>query len=80
VGRSVTRFMMGRVVPGMTWFFTRSREAKVLMDFYWDTVEFSARPETILETMAEVGFEEIRHNVVSPVCEYIGRKPYAKPA
>lgn len=77
VGRHVTRFMMGRFVPGLTWLFTGSKEAKLLMDFYWDTVEQSARPETILQTMEEVGFEEIRHNVVSPVCEYIGRKPYA---
>jgi demethylmenaquinone methyltransferase/2-methoxy-6-polyprenyl-1,4-benzoquinol methylase len=75
IGRRLTRFMMGRVVPGMTWLFTRSREAKLLMDFYWDTVEQSVRPETILQTMAEVGFEEVRHRVVSPVCEYIGRKP-----
>ncbi len=77
LGRRVTRFMMGRFVPNMTWLFTRSREAKVLMDFYWDTVEYSVRPETILATMEEVGFVEIRHHVVSPVCQYIGRKPNA---
>ena len=75
VGRQLTRFMMGRLVPGMTWLFTGSREAKLLMDFYWDTVEQSVRPQTILDIMAEAGFEEIRHHVVSPVCEFIGRKP-----
>ena len=74
-GRRFTRLMMGRVVPGMTWVFTGSRDAKLLMDFYWDTVEQSVRPETILQTMEDVGFQEIRHNVVSPVCEYIGRRP-----
>jgi demethylmenaquinone methyltransferase/2-methoxy-6-polyprenyl-1,4-benzoquinol methylase len=76
-GRRATRFLMGTLVPGMTWLATRSREAKLLMDFYWDTVEQSVRPETILATMAEVGFERIQHNVVSPVCEYIGKKPRA---
>jgi demethylmenaquinone methyltransferase/2-methoxy-6-polyprenyl-1,4-benzoquinol methylase len=74
IGRSVNRFMMGRVVPGMTLLFTRSRDAKLLMDFYWDTVEQSVPPDRILQAMTDVGFEGLQHRVVSPVCEYIGKK------
>ncbi|MCZ6464264.1 MAG: class I SAM-dependent methyltransferase [Proteobacteria bacterium] len=78
-GRSLNRFMMGKVIPGMTLLFTRSRDAKLLMDFYWDTVEQSVPPEQILQTLTDVGFEKLQHRVVSPVCEYIAKRP-ANPA
>lgn len=77
IGRRVTRFMMFRMVPAMTLLATGSREAKEFMEFYWDTVEESATPRQILDVIAEVGFERIQHNVLSPICEYIGRKPAA---
>jgi|SRR5690606_33365765 len=75
IGRRATRLLMGRLVPAMTRLVTGSHEAKVLMDFYWETVEQSARPETIQRTMREVGFTALEHRVVSPVCEYVARKP-----
>ena len=75
LGRRLTRLMMYRMVPAMTLVATRSREAKEFMEFYWDTVEESATPQQILEVIEDVGFERIQHNVFSPICEYIGRKP-----
>jgi len=77
LGHRLTRFMWARVIPGMTLLFTRSRDAKVLMDYYWDTVEQCVPPATIVETLREVGFEEPRFEVVVPgaFCEYTGRKP-----
>ena len=75
IPRKLTRFMMYRMVPGMTFLATRSHEAKEFMEFYWDTVEESATPQEILEVIESVGFERIDHNVLSPICEYIGRKP-----
>ncbi len=75
LGRSVTRFMMYRMVPAMTLVATRSREAKEFMEFYWDTVEESATPKQILDVIAQAGFERIQHNVLSPICEYIAHKP-----
>jgi len=75
VGRRLTHFMMFRMVPGMTLLATGDREAKEFMEFYWDTVEQSATPQQILEVIREVGFEDVQHNVFSPICEYIGHKP-----
>lgn len=75
VGNWITRFMMARLVPGMTLLTTRSREAKELMDFYWDTVEQSVRPEKILQTLEDVGFDRANLRVVSPICEYTAIKP-----
>jgi demethylmenaquinone methyltransferase / 2-methoxy-6-polyprenyl-1,4-benzoquinol methylase len=76
-GRRLTHFMMYRMVPALTLVATRSRKAKEFMEFYWDTVEQSATPEQILEVIGEVGFERVQHNVLSPICEYIGHKPDA---
>ena len=75
IGRRLMRFMMFRMVPAMTLFATGSHEAKEFMEFYWDTVEGSATPRLILDVITEIGFERIQHNVLSPICEYIGHKP-----
>jgi demethylmenaquinone methyltransferase/2-methoxy-6-polyprenyl-1,4-benzoquinol methylase len=77
LGHRLTRFVWARVIPGMTLAFTGSRDAKVLMDYYWDTVEQCVPPATILETLAEAGFEGPRFRVVVPgaFCEYTARKP-----
>jgi demethylmenaquinone methyltransferase/2-methoxy-6-polyprenyl-1,4-benzoquinol methylase len=77
LGSRLTRFMWARVIPGMTLMFTRSRDAKLLMDYYWDTVEQCVAPDKILLTMREVGFEQPRYKVVVPgaFCEYTGKKP-----
>lgn len=76
LGRRITRFVWGRAVPGMTLFFTRDRDAKLLMDFYWDTVEQCVPPETIVAAMREAGFEEARSRLILPggFCEYYARK------
>jgi demethylmenaquinone methyltransferase/2-methoxy-6-polyprenyl-1,4-benzoquinol methylase len=76
VGLALTRFAWAKVIPGLTLLFTRSRDAKLLMDYYWDTVEKSAPPETIVEALRKVGFEQVRYQVVVPgaFCEYGGKK------
>ena len=75
IGMALTRFMWAKVVPGMTYAFTGNRDAKVLMDYYWDTVEFSAPKDTILDTMRRVGFENPTYRMAHPVCAYVGKKP-----
>jgi len=77
MGRRLTRLFMFRMVPAMTLLATGSHEAKEFMEFYWDTVEESATPRQILDVIADVGFERIEHRVLSPICEYIGRRPAA---
>jgi demethylmenaquinone methyltransferase/2-methoxy-6-polyprenyl-1,4-benzoquinol methylase len=76
VGQSLTRFAWARAVPALTRLFTRDREAQLLMDFYWDTVEQCVPPETILAAMGIAGFEETSFRVVVPgaFCEYHGRR------
>ncbi|HJO22594.1 MAG: class I SAM-dependent methyltransferase [Myxococcota bacterium] len=75
-GHRLTRFVWARVIPGMTLVSTGSREAKLLMDYYWDTVEQSVQPDTIVDTLSAVGFQRPRFKVVVPgaFCEYTGTK------
>jgi len=77
VGHAITKFVWAKVIPGLTLLTTGSRDAKLLMDFYWDTVEKCVPPETIVQTMREVGFEPARYKVVVPgaFVEYIATKP-----
>jgi hypothetical protein len=46
------------------------------MDYYWDTVEQSVQPDTIVDTLSAVGFQRPRFKVVVPgaFCEYTGTK------
>lgn len=76
LGHRITRFVWARLIPGMTLVSTRSREAKELMDYYWDTVEQCVPPGTIVATLGEAGFETPRFRVVVPgaFCEYTGTK------
>ena len=77
LGHALTRFAWKTVIPGLTLLFTRDRDAKVLMDYYWDTVEKCVPPETILASMRIAGFENPKFKVVVPgaFCEYTGTKP-----
>jgi demethylmenaquinone methyltransferase/2-methoxy-6-polyprenyl-1,4-benzoquinol methylase len=75
-GRALARLVWARLVPAMTLLFTRSQDAKLLMDYYWDTVEQCVPPAAIVSAITEVGFEEPRCTVTVPgaFCTYTGRK------
>jgi demethylmenaquinone methyltransferase/2-methoxy-6-polyprenyl-1,4-benzoquinol methylase len=77
LGQRLTRLCWGSLIPGMTLLATRSRDAKLLMDYYWDTVEQCVAPAAILGALRQAGAEQARHRVVIPgaFCEYLGRKP-----
>jgi demethylmenaquinone methyltransferase/2-methoxy-6-polyprenyl-1,4-benzoquinol methylase len=77
LGHGFTKLMWAKVIPAMTLTFTRSRDAKLLMDYYWDTIEQSVPPETIAAAMREVGFAHVKSQVTMPgaVCEYTAAKP-----
>jgi demethylmenaquinone methyltransferase/2-methoxy-6-polyprenyl-1,4-benzoquinol methylase len=77
LGQRVTRFVWAKLIPGMTLVATRSREAKELMDYYWDTVDQAVPPETIVRVLGEVGFEHARAQVTMPgaFIEYTAQRP-----
>jgi demethylmenaquinone methyltransferase/2-methoxy-6-polyprenyl-1,4-benzoquinol methylase len=79
IGHALTRFVWAKAIPGLTLAFTGSRDAKLLMDYYWDTVEQCVPEEQIVAAIASAGFEDPRVRVTMPgaFCEYKGRKALA---
>jgi len=76
-GHWATRLVWARIIPGLTLLFTGSRDAKLLMDYYWDTVEQCVAPEAIVAALRTAGFEQARSRVTLPgaFCEYKASKP-----
>ncbi len=79
VGHGLTRLLWAQVVPGLTLLSTRDREAKVLMDFYWDTIDQAVEPEKIVGVLRNVGFQDARYTIAVPGSfgEFTARKPEA---
>jgi len=77
IGHWFTKLMWAKVIPGMTLLSTGSRPAKLLMDYYWDTIDQAATRETVSETMQAVGFDEPVYRTAHPVCEFVAKKPTA---
>jgi len=76
LGHAATKLFWAKIIPGLTLVFTRSPEAKELMDYYWDTVEKCVSPERIVEALAKADFEDARSNLIVPgaFIEYKGTK------
>jgi demethylmenaquinone methyltransferase/2-methoxy-6-polyprenyl-1,4-benzoquinol methylase len=76
LGFALTRLFWARLIPGLTLLFTRSRDAKLLMDYYWDTVDQCVAPEEIVGALESAGFQHARVRVTLPgaFCEYKGQK------
>ena len=76
IGHALTKFLWNTVIPGLTYLATRSRDAKELMDYYWDTIDQCVEPEKVVEAMLAGGLESARSKLVVPgaFCEYIGTK------
>lgn len=76
IGYHLLRLYLRSVVPLVTRIFRRSRQAQLLMHYYWDTIENCVPPETILETLRGAGFEQVdRHVIFGIFSEYTGVKP-----
>ncbi|MHC4448389.1 MAG: class I SAM-dependent methyltransferase [Planctomycetota bacterium] len=76
LGHRLTKLVWAKLIPGLTYLSTGSRDAKLLMDYYWDTVEQCVPPPAIVEAMKNGGFAEARYKVVVPgaFCEYLAKK------
>lgn len=76
LGYKVLKFYLRRLVPLLARLFSRSRDAQVLMNYYWDTIENCVPPETIQDALREAGFQNVdRHVVFGLFSEYSGVKP-----
>jgi demethylmenaquinone methyltransferase / 2-methoxy-6-polyprenyl-1,4-benzoquinol methylase len=60
VGNFFFRVYFGRVYPALTQLFTRSRGARDMMRYYWQTMDACVPPATVLDALRNAGFAEVK--------------------
>jgi demethylmenaquinone methyltransferase/2-methoxy-6-polyprenyl-1,4-benzoquinol methylase len=69
------RLFMTRVVPAIAWPFGRGRQARNLMQFYWDTTAACVPSADVLAALGRAGFEApLRSVAIGLFSEYTGRR------
>ncbi len=75
VGNFFFWLYFGKIYPGLTRLFTRSQAARDMMYYYWETMDASVPPDTVLAAMRAAGFAEVkRHHVLGLFSEYVAVK------
>lgn len=70
------KFYLKIVIPNLAKIFRRSADSKVLMRYYWDTIEQCVPPATIVDALKATGLEQSQRAVVLSIfSEYTGIKP-----
>ena len=68
-------FFMTRVVPAAAWPFGKGRQARELMQFYWDTTDACVPPADVLAALQRGGFDSPkRARAIGLFSEYTGMK------
>jgi len=76
VGCGMLRVYLKWVVPFFTGVFTRNRDARLLMRYFWETIQACVPPERIQQALCDAGFVRVRRTLVLGVfSEYVGRAP-----
>lgn len=71
----LTRFYFRDLMPRLTHLVTGSREARELMEYYWETLDQMVAPAKVLEAMERAGFtQSARHVEAGIFSEYTARK------
>lgn len=60
LARFFFRLYFGRIYPALTQLFTRSRDAREMMAYYWETMEACVPPEDVLRAMEAAGFSTVK--------------------
>lgn len=75
LGRWLTRFYLGVAVPRVAAFSIGRRDARRMMEYFWDTITHCVPPDAILTAMREGGFESAERRVTGGILsEYLARR------
>jgi demethylmenaquinone methyltransferase/2-methoxy-6-polyprenyl-1,4-benzoquinol methylase len=76
--RWMIRVYFQRILPMVIRLGTRSPDARLLMTYYWDTIDECVPPATILAALQRSGFVEVEHRLLGGcLSEYLARRPLA---
>jgi len=74
--RWAIRIHFQHVLPLIIRIGTGSPDARLLMKYYWDTIDECVPPAMILAALRQTGFVEVQHRVVGGcLSEYVAAKP-----
>lgn len=74
--RGVLRLYFLHVLPAIMWVSTRSTPARMLSQYYWETIDACVPPETIMEVLRRSGFTDVHRTVFGGfLSEYVAVKP-----
>jgi demethylmenaquinone methyltransferase/2-methoxy-6-polyprenyl-1,4-benzoquinol methylase len=76
--RWMIRVYFQQILPLVIRIRTPSPDARLLMTYYWDTIDQCVPPPMILAALRQTGFVEVQYRVVGGcLSEYVARKPPA---
>ena len=74
-GNFFFRLYFGKIYPALTQLFTRSREAREMMKYYWETMDACVSPDVVIAAMKSAGFADVKRvNLCGMFSEYSGVK------
>ena len=76
LGAALFKLYFGRIYPLLTRLFTGSRDAQKMMVYFWETMDACVRPDTVLGTLQDAGFTDVRRDSkLRLFSEYVATKP-----
>ncbi len=58
-GNFFFRLYFGKIYPALTQLFTRSRDARDMMRYYWETMDACVPPASVLDALRAAGFTQV---------------------
>ncbi len=62
-GLMLSRLYFRDLLPGLSWLITGSRAARLMMSYYWETIDACVPPAAILEGIQGAGFQNVHRHV-----------------
>jgi demethylmenaquinone methyltransferase/2-methoxy-6-polyprenyl-1,4-benzoquinol methylase len=76
MARGMNRIYLQSIVPRIASLARGGKSARVMMEYFWDTIEKCVPPETILTALRDSGLSDCRRRVTGLVLsEYLAKKP-----
>ena len=60
IGAFFFKLYFGKIYPSLTQVFTRSRDAREMMVYFWETMDAFVPPTAVLQTLTAVGFTQVK--------------------
>lgn len=80
IGAFLFRLYFGRIYPFLTQLFTRSRDARDMMRYYWETMDACVPPAEVLAALRAAGLGDTRRiPLLGLFSEYLAVKPQTSP-